>query len=131
MAAAGLWTRLPTGQLSIGISRPWRKINPVISQHMTSQMLTSKMKAPGLGCSAGQRNEFYFFTGGRDEGSMPKCGVANAGKGAVIMINATIWICKEIIKAMSKSIGVTHIAVTPYRDICAVVLLEECCGFMA
>ena len=92
MAAAGLWTTTSDlGRFAIGIQHSLAgESNPVSSQSMTRQMLTTQKDNDGLGVFlSGEGKRLRFFHNGRDEGfDATMTAFAETGQGAVIMINA-------------------------------------------
>jgi CubicO group peptidase (beta-lactamase class C family) len=92
MAAAGLWTTAADlSRFAIGVQQSLAgAANPVISAKMTREMLTPQKENAGLGLwMNGEGKALQFGHGGRDEGFDTRLvGFAEAGQGAVIMINA-------------------------------------------
>jgi CubicO group peptidase (beta-lactamase class C family) len=92
MAAAGLWTTASDlARFIIGVQQSNAgTANPVISQAMTREMLTSVRNDDGLGVFLDQSSgSLMFFHGGRDDGfDAYMGGYAEGGQGVAIMINA-------------------------------------------
>lgn len=96
MAPAGLWTTpSDLARFAIGVQQAYAGVsNPVLSKETVRQMLTvqnpSLSKEDGLGVfMVGNGKKFRFFHDGRNEGfDTLMVELPNAGKGAVIMINA-------------------------------------------
>jgi CubicO group peptidase (beta-lactamase class C family) len=91
MAAAGLWTTAgDLARFAIGIQKSVSgQSNPVISESLTQQMLTSQQNNDGLGLFLGSSGKtLRFGHDGADAGfDATMKAYAYAGKGAVIMIN--------------------------------------------
>jgi CubicO group peptidase (beta-lactamase class C family) len=91
MAPAGLWTTAgDLARFAIGIQKSVSgQSNPVISESLTQQMLTSQQNNDGLGLFLGSSGRtLRFGHDGADAGfDAAMKAYAYAGKGAVIMIN--------------------------------------------
>jgi CubicO group peptidase (beta-lactamase class C family) len=91
MAAAGLWTTptdLAKFAIEIALSKSG-KANHVLSQAMTSEMLTPVMDEAGLGFFLEKDNPGQFGHNGDDEGFQAMLTMnANSGKGIAIMANS-------------------------------------------
>ena len=92
MAAAGLWTTAADlSRFAIGVQQSLAgAANPVITARMTREMLSVQKGNAGLGLwMSGEGKALQFGHGGRDEGFDTRLvAFAEAGQGAVIMINA-------------------------------------------
>jgi len=91
MAAAGLWTTptdLSKFAIEIALSKHG-KSNRVLSEKMTSEMLTPVLEEAGLGFFLDKDNPGQFGHGGADEGFQALLTMnAESGKGVAIMANS-------------------------------------------
>ena len=105
MAAAGLWTTAgDLGRFAIGVQNAVSgQSNPVISQSLTQQMLTSQQNNDGLGLFLGSSGRtLRFGHDGADAGfDATMKAYAYLGKGAAVMINKN-----DDGKAMNQIFGV-------------------------
>jgi CubicO group peptidase (beta-lactamase class C family) len=91
MAAAGLWTTptdLAKFAIEIALSKQG-KANHVLSEKMTTEMLTPVKDQAGLGFFLDKRNPGQFGHNGADEGFQALLTMnANTGKGLALMVNS-------------------------------------------
>ena len=111
MAAAGLWTT-PTDLAKFAIEIQQSKAgksNKVLSQAMTTQMLTKQSGDYGLGIGVGgEGNKASFSHGGSNEGF--KCNLfaySETGQGAVVMTNGDSGgqLASEIFRSIAREYG--------------------------
>jgi CubicO group peptidase (beta-lactamase class C family) len=110
MAAAGLWTTptdLAMFAIEIALSKQG-KANHVLSQKMTTEMLTPVMDGAGLGFFLDQQNPGQFGHNGADEGFQALLTMnADTGNGVAIMANSDngVYVAELIFRSVAKEYG--------------------------
>jgi CubicO group peptidase (beta-lactamase class C family) len=110
MAAAGLWTT-PTDLANFAIeiaNSKDGKSNKILSQKMTTEMLTPVLGEAGLGFFMDLKNPGQFGHGGADEGFQAILTMNyETGNGVVVMTDSDhgIFVAGEVVRAVAKDFG--------------------------